>query len=170
MMSRSHRFDPGSGTRWLDEVVEVVEGLIAWRDDPSERAFDRRVVVAESDGQIVAVAAHERLEHERAGVLSAHRYLMVVAVREDRQRTGLAQMITEAVIAEMQSEGVQSVRWLVHPGNAPSIAVSRSVFPNADESSPPEDDPYICLSSVSDEPGGDRSRVRFADLASLCRS
>jgi GNAT superfamily N-acetyltransferase len=90
-------FDPGSGTPWLDEVVEIVDGLIAWRDDPSERAFDRRVVVAEDDRRIVAVAAHERLEHERAGVLVAHRYVMVVAVRQDHQRTGLARAITEAV-------------------------------------------------------------------------
>ncbi len=136
-------FDPGSGAPWLDEVVEVVDGLIGWRDDPAERAFDRHVVVAEDDGQIVAVAAHERLEHERVGVLSAHRYLMVVAVRQDRHRTGLARTITEAAIAEMQSGGVQSVSWLVHPGNAASIAFSRSVFPEADESSPPEDVPYI---------------------------
>ena len=136
-------FDPGSGTPWLDEVVEIVDGLIAWRDDPAELAFDRRVVVAENDGQIVAVAAHERLEHERAGVLSAHRYLMVVAVRQDDQRTGLARAITEAVFAEMQSDGVQSVSWFAHPRNAASLAFSRSVFPGVDESSPPEDDPYL---------------------------
>lgn len=37
-------FDPGSGTPWLDEVVEIVDGLIAWRDDPAERAFDRFVL------------------------------------------------------------------------------------------------------------------------------
>ena len=136
-------FDPGSGTPWLDEVVEIVDGLISWRDDPAERAFDRRVVVAEEDGQIVAVAAHERLEHERAGVLSAHRYLMAVAVRHDHQRTGLARVITEAVFTEMQSDDVQSVSWLVHPRNAASLAFSRSVFPGAEVSAPPEDDPYL---------------------------
>lgn len=37
-------FNPGSGTPWLDEVQEIVDGLIAWRDDPEERAFDRRVL------------------------------------------------------------------------------------------------------------------------------
>lgn len=136
-------FDPGSGTSWLDEVAEIVGGLIAWRDDPAEPAFDRRAVVAEEGGQIVAVAAHERLEHERAGVLAAHRYLMVVAVRRDRQRSGLARLLAEAVIAEMQSDGVQSVSWLVHPANAASLAFSRSIFADADESSPPEDDPYL---------------------------
>ena len=136
-------FDPGSGTSWLDEVAEIVGGLVVWRDDPAEHAFDRRVVVAEDGGQIVAVAAHERVEHERAGVLAGHRYLMVVAVRQDRQRTGLARLLAEAVIAEMQSGGVQSVSWLIHPANAASLAFSRSVFPAADESSPPEDDPYV---------------------------
>lgn len=136
-------FDPGAGTPWLEEVVEIVDGLIAWRDDPAEYAFDRRVVVAEDGGQIVAVAAHERLEHERTGVLAAHRYLMVVAVRQDRQRSGLARAITEAVIAEMQSDGVRSVSWLIHPRNAASLSFSRSVFPDAEESSPPEDDPYV---------------------------
>lgn len=136
-------FDPGSGAPWLDEVVEIVDGLIAWRDDPAERSFDRRVVVADDDGQIVVVAAHERVEHERVGVLSAHRYLMVVAVRQDRQQAGLARIVSERVIAEMQSEGVQSVSWLVDSRNAPSIGFSRQVFPGADESSPPEDVPYL---------------------------
>lgn len=136
-------FDPGSRTSWLDEVAEIIGGLIAWRDDPAEHAFDRRVVVAEDGGQIVAVAAHERTEHERAGALAAHRYLMVVAVRQDRQRTGLARLLAEAVVVEMQVDGVQSVSWLIHPANAASLAFSRSVFPDADESSPPEDDPYV---------------------------
>lgn len=68
---------------------------------------------------------------------------MVVAVRQDRQRTGLARLLAEAVIAEMQSDGVQSVGWLIHPANAASLAFSQSVFPEADESSPPEDDPYV---------------------------
>lgn len=43
----------------------------------------------------------------------------------------------------MQSDGVQSVSWLIHPANAASVAFRRSVFPDADESSPPEDDPYV---------------------------
>jgi len=58
-------FGPGSGAPWLDEVVEIVDGLIAWRDDPVERSFDRRLVVADDGGRIVAVAVHERVEHER---------------------------------------------------------------------------------------------------------
>jgi hypothetical protein len=38
-------FDPGSGTSWLDEVAEIVGGVIPWRDDPAEHAFERRVEV-----------------------------------------------------------------------------------------------------------------------------
>lgn len=136
-------FDPGSGEPWLDEVAEIVDGLIAWRDDPAELDLDRRVVVADDDGQIVAVVAHERLEHERVGVLTAHRYLMVVAVREDCQQLGFARMVTEAAVAEVQTDGANSVSWLVYPSNEASIGFSRHVFPEAEESSPPEDDPYL---------------------------
>ena len=68
---------------------------------------------------------------------------MVVAVRQGRQQAGLARIVTEAVVAEMQSDGVRSVSWLVPPSNAPSIGFSRHVFPEAEESSPPEDAPYL---------------------------
>lgn len=45
----------------------------------------------------------------------------------------------------MQADGTRSVQWLVHPGNAGSLAFSRAVFPKAEESSPPEDRPYTCF-------------------------
>jgi GNAT superfamily N-acetyltransferase len=112
-------FDPGSGPSWLDEVAEIVGGLIAWGDDPAEHAFDRRVVVAEDAGQIVAVAAHERVEHERAGVLAGHRYLMVVAVRQDRQRSGLARLLAEAVVADAVR---RRARQLAHPPGERCVA------------------------------------------------
>lgn len=136
-------FDLGSGVPWLDEVAEIVHGLLASRDDPSQADFDRQVLVAEIEGELVAVAAHERVEHERLGVLIEHRYLMVVAVRTDHQGIGLARAITEAAFAEMQADGIRSVRWLVHPRNDASVAFSRGVFPEADEASPPEDRPYF---------------------------
>lgn len=136
-------FDSGSGTPWLDEVVEIVDGLLRWRDDPTQVDFDRQVIVAEIDGEVVAVAAHERMEHERIGVLIEHRYLMVVAVRTGHQGSGLGRAVTEAIFAEMQADGVRSVRWLVHPRNYASVAFSRAVFPEAGETSPPEDHPYL---------------------------
>lgn len=136
-------FDIGASDPWLDEVTEIVGGLISWRDEPSERAFDRQVVIAGVDEEVVAVAAHERVEHERAGVVAAHRYLMVLAVRSDHRRNGLARTMAGSVFTEMQANGVESVRWLVHPQNFASIRFSRSVFPDAEERSVPEDDPYI---------------------------
>jgi N-acetylglutamate synthase-like GNAT family acetyltransferase len=127
---------------WLDEVAEIVSGLVGWREDVEQTPFDRRVVVADDEGEIVAVAAHHRVEHERLGPLAEHRYLMVVAVRADQQLSGIARVLTESLLAEMQRNGVRTVGWLVHPANFGSIAFSRSVFAEADETYPPEDRPY----------------------------
>ena len=127
---------------WLDEVAEIVSGLVGWRDDVEQASLDRQIVIADDDGEIVAVAAHHRVEHDRLGPLAEHRYLMVVAVRADHQRSGIARVLTESVFAEMQRDGVRTVGWLVHPANFGSIAFSRSVFAEADETYPPEDRPY----------------------------
>lgn len=137
-------FDLGGETDpWMTEVKEIVSGLLAWRDDSTLCSLDRQVIVAEISGEIVAVAAHERVEHERFGALDAHRYLMVVAVPAGHRRSGLARTVTESILVEMQRAGVRTVQWLVHPRNAASLAFSRSVFPEADELQPPEDRPYV---------------------------
>ena len=136
-------FDLGdTRSPWLDEVAEILSGLIAWRDDAEQTPFDRQVVIADDDGEIVAVAAHERIEHGRLGPLAEHRYLMVVAVRADRQRSGVARVLTESVLSEMQRDGARTVGWLVHPSNLGSIAFCRTVFAQADETYPHEDRPY----------------------------
>ena len=68
-------FDLGPArSRWTDEVAEILDGLLAWRDSQSEAGFDRRVIVADDAGSLVAVAAHERIEHSRLGPLPDHRY------------------------------------------------------------------------------------------------
>ncbi len=136
-------FDLGGSGPWLDEVAEIVAGLIAWRSDPHVAQLDRQVIVAATDGQVVAVAAHERLERSGGQVWANHRYLMVTAVRGDQQRTGLARLLVESVLADLASNECESVQWLVHPSNRPSIEFSRNVFPEADETQPPEDDPYV---------------------------
>ena len=128
---------------WLDEVREIVSGLVAWQGDREHSEFDRQVIVAESGGAIVAVAAHECLESAAGRPLIDHRYLMVVAVRTDQQRSGVGNVLAESVPSRMRSDGAQTVRWLVHPHNTASIAFSRSMFPEADESYPPEDRPYV---------------------------
>ena len=127
---------------WLDEVAEIVSGLVGWRDDVEQTSLDRQIVIADDDGEIVAVAAHHRVEHDRLGPLAEHRYLMAVAVRADHQRSGIARVLTESLLSEMQLDGVRTVDWLVHPSNLTSIAFSRSVFAEADETYPPEDRPY----------------------------
>ena len=133
----------GQPSAWLDEVAEIVAGLVAWQHDDDLSDLDRRVIVADVDGAIVAVTAHERLEHDTLGPLVEHRYVMVVAVRADHRRSGVGTALLESVLAEMQREGVRTASWLVHPGNLASAAFSRTGFPEADESYPPDDRPYV---------------------------
>ena len=77
----------GPPTAWLDEVTEIVNGLISWQHDHEHQELDRRVIVAEARGEIVAVGAHERIEHDTLGPLREHCYVMVIAVRADHRRT-----------------------------------------------------------------------------------
>jgi len=136
-------FDVGGATAWLDEVSGIVCGLPSWRSEPSAVHRDRQVLVAVEDGRIVGIIAHECVVSDGGRVWTEYRYLMVTAVRVDQQRSGLARLLVESVISEMRSQGCESVEWLVHPRNRPSIAFSRAVFPEADETQSPEDAPYV---------------------------
>ena len=140
-------FDLGpQRTPWLDEVTEIVDGLISWRDSPSMHDRDRHVLVLEDDlGEIVAVAAHEAVVTGDNRAHRDHRYLMVTAVRVDAQRQGHARLLITSTIAAMQANGARTVTWLVNPRNNASIAFSRTVFPEADETYPPEDKPYAAF-------------------------
>jgi hypothetical protein len=85
-------FDLGSAnTPWVREVAEIVEMLPRWQADPAFTALDRRALALVEKGQIVAVAAHEAIQRARGTTDLRNRYLMVVAVRFDRQRSGLAE-------------------------------------------------------------------------------
>lgn len=136
----------GNAAPWLDEVREIVAGLVAWRNDIAQPHLRRRVLVGEKHGAIVAVTADECLEDEHGRVLAEHRYLMVVAVRADYRRSGTARLVTESLFAMIQAESTRSVRWLVHPSNSAAVAFSREVFPEAEETYPPEDRPYAAFS------------------------
>lgn len=137
-------FNLGDTTKpWLREVEEIVAGLLGWRSDPDAVDEDRQIIVAENDGQIVAVAAHVRLVDTAGKSMPEHRYLMVTAVRDDQRRSGLARHLVESALTDLAGHGVRSVEWLVHPSNLTSIGFSRSVFPEADETYPPEDKPYV---------------------------
>ncbi len=67
---------------------------------------------------------------------------MVVAVRVDHRRSGIGTVLLESMLAEMQRDGVRIASWLVHPANLASAAFSRTGFPVADETYPPDDRPY----------------------------
>ena len=141
------------GAVWLDEVAEIVTGLIRWETDSVARAFGREVVVLEDDsGEIVGVAAHEAVLDDDRRVHQNHRYLMVAAIRHDRRRSGLARVLVESVALDLQRRGVASLSWLVHPDNHASIVFSRAVFPDADETYPPADRPYVAFSLWLNEP------------------
>jgi GNAT superfamily N-acetyltransferase len=140
-------FDLGpTKDRWLGEVAEIVSGLLPWRDSPADVDLHREVLVLESDNEIVAVAAHELLRDERVRPYPLNRYLMVTAVRADQRRAGLARLLVESVVNELRQSGTCSVDWLVHPANNSSIQFSRNTFPTADETYPPEDQPYVSFS------------------------
>lgn len=136
-------FDVGSSGPWLDEVSEIIGGLLAWRSDPDAGRRDRQVIVAVVGDRIVGVTANERLVSRSGQVWDFHRYLMVTAVRRDQQRTGLARLLIESTLVDLRAGGCESVEWLVHPSNRPSIEFSRNAFPEADETQPPEDRPYV---------------------------
>ena len=71
----------GASTPSLDEVREILTGLMRWQRDIDHAVLDRRVVVADVDGQIAAVAAYEYSINERTREpYLGDRYLMVVAV------------------------------------------------------------------------------------------
>jgi len=81
-------FDVGSETSpWLDEVREIVTGLVAWRDARSATAVDRQVVVLESDGgEIVGVYAHEATSSDPGDAMPEHRYWTPRRSSSERQR------------------------------------------------------------------------------------
>jgi hypothetical protein len=140
------QFDLGSvNTPWVREVAEIVEMLPRWQTDPGFTALDRRALALVEHGQIVAVAAHEATQTARGSIDRRNRYLMVVAVRFERQRSGLAELVMKSVFVALEASGTESVKWLAHPRNVQSIALSRSKFPQADETNPPEDEPYVAV-------------------------
>jgi Acetyltransferase (GNAT) family len=148
--ARVAAIDIGQGNeRWRTEVREIVAGLPGWVADPGSTELDRRVVVLiDDDDEIVGVSAHEATRTESGRIYIEHRYLMVTAVTQARQRRGLAMILARSVILSMRSNGAKSVTWLVHPRNQVSLQFCRAAFPEADESTPPEDKPYVTFTLV----------------------
>jgi ribosomal protein S18 acetylase RimI-like enzyme len=137
-------FDLGTAkNHWVSEVSEIVGSLTRWQADPARSAFRRQAIALVHENQIIAVAAHEAKEALRGTIDSKNRYLMVVAVRSDYRRIGVAELVMSSVFESLAAGGTQSIQWLAHPRNSQSIALSRTKFPEADETYPPEDKPYV---------------------------
>lgn len=142
--STFENFDLGdTSAPHLAEVAEIVRELWPWGQDPSARELDRQIHVAKQDGATVGVVAHHLLTGESGTVILGHRYLMVTAIQAPYHRGGYATAILEALFEQLREAGTGSVEWLVHPANRASIEFSNRTFPMADETSPPEDKPYL---------------------------
>ncbi len=128
------------------EVAQILDGLLEWRDDPSCAHLRREVIVAEDQDTVLAVCAHELLRSTDGRVYETHRYLMVTAVSVTARRSRIAQLLVDSVLQQLAQAGTRSAEWLVHPANGPSIAFSRRTFPGADETYPPDDQPYARFS------------------------
>ena len=119
-------------------------GLLEWRDDPGATAEGRNVVVAvDADDVVVGAAARTSIVADAGRVWPEHRHLVVTAVRRDRQRSGIAQLLVESLVADVATRGARTIEWLAHPANEASLSFSRRLFPEADETSPPDDAPYV---------------------------
>lgn len=51
-------------------------------------------------------------------------------------------LLVESLLSDLAQRGIRTVEWLIHPGNTVSFAFSRAVFPDNEETYPPEDKPY----------------------------
>ena len=101
------------------------------------------MIVADVNGEIVAVAANERTEHPQQGSLADVRYLMVFAVRHDQRRGRHAKVLAESVIAEMQREGGPPTCPLACLPDQPCIdRLQPHRLPRGRRNIPSEDKPY----------------------------
>lgn len=96
-------FDVGGSSLWLDEVSEIVRGLLEWRSDPDATNRDRQAIVAVDESRVIGVTANERIVGTGEHVWVDHRYLMVSAVHADQQRTGLARLLIESTLADLRA-------------------------------------------------------------------
>lgn len=120
------------------------------------------MIVADVNGEIVAVAANERTEHPQQGSLADVRYLMVFAVRHDQRRGGTPRCWPNPSSLRCNAKGVPlRVHWLVYPTNLASIAFSRTVFPEADETYLPRTSRTPVSCSLSERHRRDRCAYLF---------
>ena len=111
-------------------VDETRDWLASMMDSPPDRSED---FVIEHQGVVVGKVGFFRLPE------------IGFVLRRDLWGRGLMREAASAVIAHVRRvhPEMDALRADVDPRNAASLAFSRSVFPDADELSPPEDDPYV---------------------------
>ena len=97
-------YDYSPQESWIAEVVEIVRGLLAWRDSALAADHGRQVLVLDDGGEVVAVCAHEGID-DGEHVFVNHRYLMVTAVWPDHEGRGLARLLVTSVFADLQQGG-----------------------------------------------------------------
>ena len=107
------------------------------------RDLDRRVIVADVNGEIVAVAANERTEHPQQGSLADVRYLMVFAVRHDQRRGRHAKVLAESVIAGCNAKGSPYVP--TDLSTRPTLHRSSSAAPSSPRQTKHTFKPYASL-------------------------
>jgi ribosomal protein S18 acetylase RimI-like enzyme len=130
---------------WLNEVREILSGVVSWSRSPLDQELDRQVVVVCEGDLLVGVVAHELIQDRDHRVRRHERYVMVAAIAARHQRNGLATAMLNSVFNNMATTDTRWVTWLVHPGNRNALRFSRKSFPDADETSPVVDDPYVAF-------------------------
>jgi GNAT superfamily N-acetyltransferase len=141
-------FDHGLDLKepWAQEVAEMIDTLWPWRSSsvPEIHIEDRRVIIAEDRGTIVALLAHQLLLSEVGLPFARHRYIRLVAVHARYRRDGYAASLMEHVLTELQVAGVSTVSWLVHPANQASYLFCEATFGDIAEMTQPADEkPYL---------------------------
>jgi ribosomal protein S18 acetylase RimI-like enzyme len=105
---------------WADEVEQIVfGGAAATHLGDSGSAF----LVADDDGRMVGAALH--YEHEQ---LPYVQYIAAIFVDPRyRQRRLERAMLRLVVVDARQRSGRPYVAWVVHPGNAAMLSISREL-------------------------------------------
>ena len=146
--ARLASFDPGLDLSqpWALEVAEMIDTLWAWQSSsvPEAEVEDRRLLIAEDRGVVVAVLAHQLLLSDAGVPFAGHRYIRLVAVDARYRRDGYAASLMEHVLTELQVAGVSTVSWLVHPANQASYLFCEATFGHVAEMTQPADEkPYM---------------------------
>lgn len=89
-----------------------------------------RVIVAEQDGELVGIALYYLGYSTWKGNMM---YLDDLVVRESHRRSGIGQLLFNALIAAAREHGVNQLRWHVLNWNEPAIRFYKKIDASLDE-------------------------------------